>query len=183
MLLQIRNMESNRCIMLVKKELNKLGLDHNTIKLGTVELKGKISDTYLQMLDMALKESGLEIIYNKESLLIEKIKDAISKLICLSSDFPKPSFSDYIINKVNHNYAYLSNLFSGMQGITIEKYIIAQKIERVKYLLVYSELTLNDIAFQLGYSSVAHLSTQFKRVTGLTASHFKQRRKTGSQTL
>jgi len=181
MMLQIRNMESNRCIMLVKKELNKLGLKHNSIELGAVEIKGNISDNYLRMLDTALKESGLEIMYNKEKLLIEKIKDAISELICLTDEHPKPSISEYISRKVNHDYPYISNLFSASQGITIEKYIIVRKIERVKELLVYSTFTLNDIAFQLGYSSVAHLSNQFKKITGLTASHFKQLRKSGRQ--
>ena len=178
MMLFIRNMQSSRCEAIVKNELNKLGLHHKTIELGKVELKSNISIEYLKMLDIALKDSGLEIIISKENLLIEKIKNAIKQLVYLSDDLPKPNYSEFISNKVNFDYAYLSNLFSGMQGVTIEKYIIAQKIERVKELLVYSLLSLNDIAYKLQYSSVAHLSNQFKKVTGLTPSFFRLHRNT-----
>ena len=181
MMLYIRNMQSSRCETVVINELQKLGLQHNTIELGKVVLKGNISGEYLKMLDIALKESGLEIIHSKENLLIGKIKDAIKQLICHSDDLPKLNYSDYISKKVNYDYTYLSNLFSGMQGVTIEKYIIEQKIERVKELLVYDKLSLNDIAFNLHYSSVAHLSNQFKKVTGLTPSHYLQLRDTRSQ--
>jgi AraC-like DNA-binding protein len=173
MTIQIRNMESNRCIALVRKELNKLGLPYKTVELGKIELKTDISVEYLKMLDCALKESGLELISENRTNYIEKIKSAIQQLIYLSDELPKTSISEYISKRVNYDYAYLSNLFSSSQGITIEKYIITQKIARVKELLVYGELTLNDIAFQLGYSSVAHLSNQFKKITGLTATHFR----------
>jgi len=174
--LLIRNMESSRCISLVKNELNKLKLHHNKVELGRIELKDKISDTYLKLLDIALKESGLELINNKENLLIEKIKDAIDQLIDFPEDQPKPVFSDFISKKVDRNYTFLSNLFTSILGISIEKYIIARKIERVKELLVYDDLSLNDIAYKMRYSSVAHLSNQFKKVTGLTPSFFRQNR-------
>lgn len=176
-------MQSSRCESILRNELHKLGLHHDEIELGKVELKGNISGEYLEMLDIALKDSGLEIMYSKENLIIEKIKDAINQLIYHSDDLSKPNFSDYISKKVNYDYAYLSNLFSGTQGITIEKYIITQKIECVKELLVYDELSLSDIAYKLQYSSVAHLSNQFKKVTGLTPSFFKKLRNTSRQKL
>jgi AraC-like DNA-binding protein len=174
MMLQIRNMESDRCIAMVKNELNKLGLHSKTVELGEVELKENISWEKLQLIDIALRNAGLELMGDKESRLIEKIKAAIYQWINLSDDLPKPNFSDYISKKVNRDYNYLSNLFSGVQGITIEKYIIVQKIERVKELLVYDGLSLSDIVYKLQYSSVAHLSNQFKKVTGLTPSYFRQ---------
>ncbi|MFO7656187.1 MAG: AraC family transcriptional regulator [Bacteroidales bacterium] len=176
MMLYIRNMQSSRCQSAVRNELVKLGLRFNTIELGKVELENSVSEEYLKMLDNALKSSGLEIIQKKEELLIQKIKDAIEQLVYFSDDLPKPNYSHYISNKVNYDYNYLSNLFSGTQGITIEKYIIEQKIKRVKELLIYDNLSLSDIAFMLHYSSVAHLSNQFKKVTGLTPTHFVQRR-------
>ncbi len=176
MMLHIRNMESGRCKAMVKNELNKLGLHYKTVELGEVELKENISREKLQLIDIALRDAGLELMNDKKSHLIEKIKTAIYQLIYLSDDLPKPNFSDYISKKVNHDYNYVSNLFSGAQGITIEKYIIAQKIERVKELLVYCELSLSDIAYKLQYSSVAHLSNQFKKVTGLTPTFFRQLR-------
>jgi AraC-like DNA-binding protein len=178
MMLHIRNMESERCKIMVNSELNKLGINHNIVQLGQVELKGDISGEKLQLIDIALRNAGLEIMVDKKTHLIEEIKAAIHQLIYLSDDLPKTNFSDYISKKVNHDYNYLSNLFSGVLGITIEKYIIAQKIERVKELLVYEELSLNDIAYKLQYSSVAHLSNQFKKVTGLTPSFFRQHRNT-----
>jgi len=174
MMLQIRNMESDRCIAMVKNELNKLGLHYKSVILGEVELKENISREKLQLIDIALRNAGLELMDDKRIRLIEKIKAVINQLIYLSDDLPKLNFSDYISKKVNYDYAYLSNLFSGVQGVTIEKYIITQKIERAKELLVYGELSLSDIAFRLHYSSVAHLSNQFKKVTGLTPSFFRQ---------
>jgi AraC-like DNA-binding protein len=171
-------MESSRCKAMVVNELNKLGLHYKTVELGEVELKENLSREKLLLIDIALKSAGLELINDKKSLLVEKIKAAIYQLIYLSDNLPKPNYSDYISKKVNHDYNYLSNLFSRLQGITIEKYIIAQKIERVKELLVYDELSLSDIAYKLQYSSVAHLSNQFKKVTGLTLSFFRQLRNT-----
>jgi AraC-like DNA-binding protein len=180
MMLHIRNMESNRCITMVKNELHKLGLHYRSVELGEADLKEHVSDEYLQLIDHALKEAGLELMDDKQDRLIEKIKNAVHQLIYFSDDIPKPSFSEFISEKVKINYTVLSNLFSGIQGITIEKYVIAQKIERVKELLVYGQLSLGDIAFKLQYSSVAHLSNQFKKVTGLTPSFFRQLRIAGN---
>jgi AraC-like DNA-binding protein len=174
MLLQIRNMESSRCKTMVKNELNKLGLQYTRIELGKVELKENISGEKLHLIDLALRNSGLELIADKKTGLIERIKDAIYQLIYLFDDLPKPNSNDYISEKVKCDYASLSNIFSGTLGITIEKYIISQKIERVKELLVYDKRSLSDISFIMHYSSVAHLSSQFKKVTGLTPSFFRQ---------
>jgi len=181
MLLRIRNMESERCKMVVKSELNKLGLHFKTVELGEIVLNETISTEYYKLLDVALKNSGLEIMQSKENILIEKIKNAINELIYLSDNLPKLNYSKYISKKVNYDYAYLSNLFSSVLGVTIERYVIMQKIERVKELLVYGALSLNDIAFKLQYSSVAHLSNQFKKVTGLTPSFFRQNENTRRQ--
>jgi len=176
MVLYIRNMESARCKMAVKTELNKLGIRYKSIELGEIELNETISGHLLKQIDTALRNSGLELIDDKKSRLIEKIKEAIYQLIYLSDDLVKPNISEYLSQKVKYDYTSLSNLFSKAQGITIEKYIIAQKIERVKELLVYENISLSDIAFKLQYSSVAHLSNQFKKVTGLTPSFYRQLR-------
>lgn len=176
MMLHIRNMESDRCIKVVKDELKKLGIRYKTVELGEVELEEVISLEKRQMIDMALRSAGLELIDDKKSTIIEKIKEAIFQLIYLADDLHKSNFSDYISMKVNYDYAYLSNIFSSTEGITIEKYIIAQKIECVKELLAYTTLSLNNIAFRLQYSSVAHLSNQFKKITGLTPSLYRQLR-------
>lgn len=177
MLLHIKNMESERCKTIVRDELNKLGLHYKKVELGEVELKAKISTEKLKLIDIALKNAGLELLMDNKMRIIEKIKDSVNQVIFLSDDIPKQTFSEYISRIVNYDYTYLSNLFSGIQGITIEKYIIAQKIKRVKELLVFGNLSLSDIAFKLQYSSVAHLSNQFKKVTGLTPSFFRNLRK------
>lgn len=174
MMLQIRNMESHRCITRVRNELDNLGIHYKTVELGKVELKDTISADILKLIDITLKQAGLEIIGNKKAALVEEIKAVIHELIYLSDELPKPIYSHYISNKTNYDYTYLSNVFSASEGVTIEKYIIAQKIERVKELLVYTTDSLNNIAFLLNYSSVAHLSNQFKKVTGLTPSFFRE---------
>jgi len=160
--------------MVVKTELEKLGIDTLKVDLGEVEIKENISDEERKLLDIRLKKLGLELMDDKKSMLIEKIKNVIIEMVHYADDLPKTNFSDYLSKKLNHDYGYLANLFSEMQGITIEHYIISHKIERVKELLVYGELTLTEISYKLHYSSVAHLSTQFRRVTGLTPSHFKK---------
>ena len=174
MVRQIRNMESECCIAFVKNELHKLGIPYEIVELGKVEFRDNITREELQLIDNALRNTGLELMEDKKSLLYEKIKTAIYQWIYLSDDFNKPNFSEYISKFINRDYVFISNLFSGVQGITIEKYIIAQKIDRVKELLAYTDLSLSDIAFKLQYSSVAHLSNQFKKITGLTPSVFKQ---------
>jgi AraC-like DNA-binding protein len=163
-----------RCKMVVKSELEKLGLNYASVELGEVEIIREISSEQRIQLDAGLKKSGLELMDSRKSILIEKIKIIIIELIHYS-DYPlKINLSDYLTSKVNYDYTYLGNLFSEVQGTTIEHFFIYHKIERVKELLVYDELSLKEIAFKLHYSSVAHLSNQFKKITGLTPSHFKQ---------
>jgi AraC-like DNA-binding protein len=160
--------------MVVKSELEKLGLKYTFIELGEAEITGEISVDISGKLDAALKKQGLELMDDKKSMLIEKIKTVIIELIHYS-DYPlKINLSDHLTSKIKYDYTYLANLFSEVQGTTIEHFFIYHKIERVKELLVYDELNLKEIAYKLHYSSVAHLSNQFKKVTGLTPSHFKQ---------
>jgi AraC-like DNA-binding protein len=172
--LYIKNMVCLRCKMVVKSELDKLGLHYIFVELGIADIKEEISSDQKEKLNVALKKQGLEIIDDKKSMLIEKIKNTIIEMIHYSDDFPKTNLSVYLTSKLNYDYTYLANLFSEVQGTTIEHFYIFHKIELVKELLVYNELNLKEIAFKLQYSSVAHLSSQFKKVTGLTPSHFKQ---------
>ena len=165
-----------RCKMVVKEELKKLGLHYTTVELGEVEIMEDISVEQHDQFQVALLKSGLELMDDKKSILIQKIKNVIVELIHYSEEPLSVNFSDYLSEKLNHNYTYLANLFSEVQGTTIEQFIIAHKIERVKELLVYNELNLTEIAYLMHYSSVAHLSAQFKKVTGLTPTHFKQLR-------
>lgn len=166
-------MVTSRCKTFVKEELNKLGLYNITVELGVVELQDNISPEKMQLLNNSLKNGGLEIIADKRSLLVKEIKAAVYDLINHFDDLPKPNYSEYISQKVNSGYTHLSTTFSEMQGVSIEKYIIEQRIERVKDLLVYTDLGLSDIYFKLHFSSVAHLSNQFKKITGLTPSYFR----------
>lgn len=163
-----------RCKMVVKDELARLGLHYKTVELGEVEIFENISSEQRDNLKIALLRSGLELMDDKKSVLIQKIKNVIVELVHYSEEPLFVNFSVYLADKLNHDYTYLANLFSEVQGITIERFIISHKIERVKELLVYNELNLTEIAYLMHYSSVAHLSTQFKKVTGLTPSHFKQ---------
>lgn len=166
-------MVSIRCKMVVKSELEKLGMGYTKVELGEVELNEVPTVAQLNELNIALKKTGLELMDDKKSMLIEKIKNIIVELIHYTDEPPAIKFSDFLSQKLNHDYTYLSNLFSEVQGTTIEHFIIWHKIERVKELLIYDELNLTEIAYLLHYSSVAHLSNQFKKVTGLTPSHFK----------
>jgi len=173
MILYIKNMVCNRCKMVVKAELEKLGITTQKVELGEVTIDKDLDTTEKEQLDQVLKELGFELIDDKKSRYIEKIKSLIIALIHEQNNDLKITLSDYLSQEVYHDYFYLSNLFSEIEGTTIEKYFIAQKIERVKELLAYKELSLGEIAFHLNYSSVAHLSNQFKKVTGLSPSHFK----------
>lgn len=165
-----------RCKMVVKEELKRLGLHYVSVELGEVEIMEDISVEQHDQFRAALLRSGLELMDDKKSVLIQKIKNVIVELVHYSEEPLTINFSDHLSQKLNHNYTYLANLFSEVQGTTIEQFIIAHKIERVKELLVYNELNLTEIAYLMHYSSVAHLSAQFKKVTGLTPSHFKQLR-------
>ena len=159
--------------MVVKSELAKLGLHHISVELGEVEIKEDVSPGQLNRLRVGLKKSGLELMDDKKSILVEKIKSIIIELVHYMDDPIKVNLSDYLSEKLNYNYTYLANLFSEVKGTTIEHFYLAHKIEKVKELLVYDELNLTEIAFKLNYSSVAHLSNQFEKITGLTPSHFK----------
>ena len=173
MKLYIRNMVCSRCKMAVKSELEKAGLVPEHVELGEVTLKAIPEREQLEQLRKGLNSLGFELIDDQKSKLIEKIKTQIIELVHYTPS-PQPlKLSAIISDKLHHDYTYLSKLFSSVEGQTIEKYHIIQKIERVKELLVYNELTLSEIAYQTGYSSVAHLSAQFKQVTGLTPSAFK----------
>ncbi len=174
MWIQIRNMESDRCITLVKEELNMLGFPYDSVELGQVELRDNASTKELQLIDAALKKSGLELIVDNSSHLVGKIKVAIKHMVYCSDGLHKLNTSEYLTKRVNFDYNYLSKIFSNIEGITIEKYVIREKIERAKKLLITGKFSLSEIAYMLLYSSVAHLSNQFKKVTGLTPVVFKQ---------
>lgn len=160
--------------MVVKEELKKIGLHFIIVDLGEIEIMENISDEKRALLRKGLANSGLELMDDKKAILIEKIKNVIIEMVHYSDDMPKVNYSDYISEKLNHDYTYLSNIFSEVKGMTIQQFIINHKIERAKELLLYDEFNLTEISYKLNYSSVAHLSNQFKKVTGLTPSHFKQ---------
>lgn len=170
----IKHMVSQRCRMKVKEELNKLGIDYLSIDLGIVELDNNLQAELYERLKQNLINSGLELIEDKKSILVERIKNVITKMIHESEELPKVNYSDYISEQLDYDYTYLSNIFAEVKGITIQQYIINNKIERVKELLLYDELNLTEISYMLQYSSVAHLSNQFKKTTGLSPSYFKQ---------
>lgn len=163
-----------RCILVVKTELNKLGIFPESVELGEITLQENLGEDKKKELNDVLLSLGFSLIDDKRSRLIEQVKTLIIELVHKNNNQLKTKLSEYISSKMHHDYTYISNLFSEVTGTSIEKYVIAQKIERVKELLVYDELNLSEIAFSLNYSSVAHLSSQFKKVTGLTPSHYKQ---------
>ena len=160
--------------MAVKEELKKLGLHYIVVELGEVDIMENITTEQREELKAGLIDSGLELMDDKRAVLIEKIKNVIVEMVHHSDEMIKTNFSDYLSEKLNHDYTYLANLFSEIQGITIEHFIINHKIERIKELIIYDELNITEIAWKMNYSSVAHLSNQFKKVTGLSPTHFKQ---------
>lgn len=170
----IKNMVCNRCILVVKNEFDKLGIETEQVTLGEVSLKNELTGSEREALVHVLEPLGFELIDDKKSRIIEKIKNIIIDQVHYQEKDSKTNLSDILSDALHHDYNYLSNLFSDIEGTTIEKYFIAQKIEKVKELLVYDELSLSEIADRMNYSSVAYLSNQFKKVTGLTPSHFKQ---------
>lgn len=179
MILHIKNMVCNRCKMVVEQELQKLGLKPDHVSLGEVTLReSELSKEQLERIDQALQRVGFERIDDRKARLIESIKNKIIERVHhVDSIDRKFNWSDILADELHHDYNSLSNLFSSVEGITIEQYIIRQKIERAKELLFYDELNLSEIAIKLGYSSVAHLSSQFKKITGLTPSELKKSRK------
>ena len=174
-ILHIKNMVCNRCIKVVNDELSGLGFTIKSIELGEVTLKEKLTENDLEKISQVLTENGFELIDDRKSKIINRIRTVIIEFIHYDKEKPEHmNLSDFLAKEIGHDYSYLSNLFSSVEGLTIEKYLIHQKIEKVKELLVYDEYSLNEISYQLGYSSVQHLSNQFKKTTGLTPSHFKK---------
>ncbi|HCY40365.1 MAG TPA: AraC family transcriptional regulator [Prolixibacteraceae bacterium] len=167
-------MVSTRCKLAVKEVLKKLGLHFVMVDLGEIDIMEDITDEQREVLRVELHNVGLELMDNKRAVLIEKIKNVIIEMVHYSDELPKVNYSDYISEKLNHDYTYLSNIFSEVKGITIQQFIITHKVERIKELLLYDELNLTEISYKMNYSSVAHLSNQFKKITGLTPSHYKQ---------
>jgi AraC-like DNA-binding protein len=172
-----------RCQMVVKSELDKLGLHHISVELGEAEIREEISAEQMAHLSSALSKTGLELVNDKKTILVEKIKTIIIELVHFNDEQIKINLSDFISEKLNLNYTYLANLFSELQGTSIEQFFLGHKIEKVKELLVYGELNLTEIAWKLHYSSVAHLSNQFKKITGLTPTHFRNLKNRGRLTL
>jgi AraC-like DNA-binding protein len=170
-------MVSIRCKMVVKDTFKKLGLHYTTVNLGEVNVVEDISPEQREKLRAMLLKSGLELLDDKRSILIERIKNVIIQMVHYEEDLPKLKFSVYLSQQLNYDYTYLANIFSETQGTTIEQFIILHKIEKVKELILYGELNLTEIAWKLHYSNVSHLSTQFKKVTGLTPSYFKALKK------
>jgi AraC-like DNA-binding protein len=173
--LHIKNMVCDRCIKVVREELAASGFTVDSIELGEVQLRQSLNEEDTEKIRQILMDNGFELIDDKKSWIINKMKTLIIEYI--HYDREKPDYvnlSDFLSRELGYDYSYLSNLFSSVEGQTIEHYVILQKVEKVKELLVYDELTLNEISYQLGYSSVQHLSSQFKKVTGLTPSHFKK---------
>lgn len=173
MLINIKNMVCQRCEIIVNNILNNLGLDVAWVAKGQAMIKGRVMQYKLRMLDNALKEIGLEIMIDKKSLLIQKVKNIIHETVYWSEEPITVKFSIYLSQRLNYSYAYLANLFSNECNMTIERYTIEQRIEKVKTMLVAENYILSEIADKMNYSSVAHLSAQFKKVTGITASEYK----------
>lgn len=174
--LYIKNMVSIRCKMYVKAELELLGLRYSRVELGEVDIIDNISIQQLEEFKTGLLKAGLELMEDKKAILVEKIKNVVVEMIHYADELPLIKTSNYISRKLSNNYTYLANIFSEVKGITIHQFIINHKIEKVKELLMYDELTESEIAYKMQYSSVAHLSAQFKRITGLTPSFFKSHR-------
>jgi AraC-like DNA-binding protein len=159
--------------MLVKEELKKLGILYAVVDLGVIEILEDITSEQREQLKINLKKSGLELMDDKRSVLVESIKNVITEMIHYTDEKPRLNYSDYISEKLGYNYTYLANVFSEVKGITIQQFIILNKIEKIKELLLYDELSLKEISYRLHYSSVAHLSNQFKKITGLTPTFYK----------
>jgi AraC-like DNA-binding protein len=169
-------MVSARCKMVVKAVFKELGLHFILVDLGEVEVMEDITSEQRSQLSISLRNSGLELIDDKKAILIEKIKKIIIEMVHYPDEIIRTNFSDFLSEKLNHDYTYMANLFSVVQGTTIEHFIISHKIERIKELIIYDELNITEIAWKMNYSSVAHLSNQFKKFTGLSPSHFRQLR-------
>jgi AraC-like DNA-binding protein len=170
-------MVSLRCKMIVQQELDRIGIPYLSVNLGSVEAESSIPCTQMEELKESLKRVGLEILVDKKNILIDKIKHTINEMIQFKEETTRVNYSDFISEKLDYDYTYLSNIFSELEGITIQQYVIALKIERVKEFLLYDELSLTEISDRMNYSSVSHLSNQFKKVTGLSPSSFYRLKK------
>jgi len=170
-------MVSLRCKMVVKAAAEELKIPYTTIELGFIEVNEKLSESVLEAFKKKLLSAGLEVLDDKKSILIEKIKNVVIEMVHYADEFPKVNFSNYLSEKLGYDYTYLSNLFTEVKGTTIQEYIIMHKIEKAKELIMYNEMSIADIAYTLNYSSAAHFSNQFKKVTGLTPSFFKKLKK------
>lgn len=167
-------MVSNRCKLAVKEELRKLGLHFIVVDLGEIDIMEDLTGSQLEELKKGLLCSGLELMDNKKAILIERIINVIVDMIHHSDEIPKVNYSDFLSEKLNYDYTHLANIFSEVKGMSIQQFIIINKIERVKELMLYEELNLTEISYKMNYSSVAHLSNQFKKVTGFSPSHYKK---------
>ncbi|EHQ31021.1 helix-turn-helix domain-containing protein [Mucilaginibacter paludis] len=174
MKIYIKNMVCIRCKMVVQEQLKKMSLHHTVVKLGEVEVTDPLTNTQLNEFRTGLLKFGLIVLDDKKSMLIDKIKKVIIELIHYENEPLGINFSVYLSKKLNHEYTYMANLFSEVEGVNVEHYMISHKIERVKELLVYDKLSLTEISYKLSYSSVAHLCNQFKKITGITPSDFKK---------
>jgi len=179
----IKNMVCYRCQIVVKNELDKLGFKYSDVKIGEADLVDDLQAEDLERLDKELNKAGLQLLSCKKTILIEKIKNAIIELAHYSDDHIKVNLSDYLSEKLHYDYTYLANIFSEAKGITIEKFFLTHKIEKVKELILYNEYTISEIARKMNYSSVAHLSKQFKKITGITPTHFKMTKNNKRDTL
>ena len=173
MIIYVKNMISQRCKIVVNNILNNFGVEAKDIMLGEILLKEKVTTFKLMQLDAALKETGLELIFDKKSQLVQQIKNIIFEIIYFATEPLAIKFSCYLSSRLNYNYAYLSGIFKKLNGITIEHFIISQKIEKVKSMLVAGDVHLSEIAYRMNYSSVSHLSAQFKKITGYNASEYR----------
>ncbi len=174
MKLYVRNMACLSCKVVVKEALEELKIEPVKVELGEIETRKELSNNEMQQLNNKIKKVGLELLENKQGMIIEKIRKVVVDYVYHTEEKIIKNFSDYLSEKLNYNYTYLANLFSEVEASTIEQYVIAMKIERIKELIMFEDMTLTEISYKLHYSSVAHLSSQFKKVTGLTPTHFKQ---------
>lgn len=174
MKLFIKNMVSTRCIMIVKSVAESLSIDYSSVDLGEMDLDYDISAQQLDLLKSGLLRYGLDLLEDKKSVLVEKIKTVVIEMIHYDDETPKTKISDYISSRLNYDYTYLANLFSTVMTTTLQHFIISHKVERVKELLLYDELSLKEIAYKMNYSSVGHLANQFKKHTGMTTGEFKR---------
>ena len=165
--------------MILASELKNLNLHYTELDLGEAEIQDDVSEEKRSALKAALLRSGLELMDDKKAMLIEKIKNVIVEMVHYADELPTTNFSDYLSERLGYNYTYLANLFSETKGMTIEHFIIIHKIEKVKELIIYDDLSLTDIAYKMHYSSISHLSNQFKKITGLTPSFFKKLKRNG----